>query len=599
MAADSNNPGQTRKSLAFELLGKGQASEARAILDSLCISNPADAELLFALGVANGMLGNFSDAEDYLGKAVILVPGNAHVHYNLGKAQKAQDKAEAAVANFRTACRLEPGNAAYRNDLCNALFALGQPREALVHISHATTLAPDNPSYRYNQGNVSGYLGLRDQAITAYRHALALNPGFRAARIALGDALLGAGQLDEAMSVYQPILQENPADPGALVGMAAILDKRGQFSEAGDLLAPILAAGQADAFAAATFAGFSHHINREEDAVRLAEQVLDNPQLQAGERARLYFALGRIHDRNRRHDQAFYYYSQGNALRRSDFNSREHREYVDQITQAFSPEFLSQVERAHNTSDAPVFIVGMPRSGTSLVEQILASHPEVHGAGELELLASVADSIPERTGIAGSYSMAVHALTAEITNDLAVDYLAQLAALAPENVCRIIDKMPANFMLLGLIDILFPYARIIHCRRNPLDTCLSCFFQDFAGNHPYSNNLISLGEYYREYERIMAYWRGRLRVPVYEIQYEELVANTRSVTQELVSFCGLEWDDACLNFHTSRRTVATASYDQVRQPLYASSMERWRHYEQHIGALVSALGLQPSQETPG
>ena len=589
-----NNLNQNTKARALELLGRGKASEARTMLAELYKSHAADAELLFALGIAEGMLSNFSAAEVSLRNAVAIKPDQAQIHYNLGKALKAQGKIANAVESFTAACRLEPENAAIHNDLCNALVALGHPREALTHIQHATTLAPETPNYHYNQGNVLGYLGMQDQAIAAFRQAVALNPKFRAARIALGDALMGAGKLDEALSIYKPLLQANPQDPGALVGTAAVMDKRGQFKEAGKLLEPLLSTGQIDAFAAATFAGLSHHIDREDEAVSLAEQVLENPQLRASERARLNFALGRIHDRNSRYDQAFHCYNEGNALRRSDFNICKHREYVDEIIQAFSPAFLTQAERARNTSDVPIFIVGMPRSGTSLVEQILASHPLVHGAGELELLASVADSIHEHTGETGNYHKAVHALTAEITNELAETYLAQLVALAP-NALRITDKLPANFMLLGLIDILFPSARIVHCKRNPLDTCLSCFFQDFAGNHPYSNHLVSLGNYYREYERIMAHWETVLRVPVYEIQYEDLVTRAESVTPDLIRFCDLGWDDACMDFHTSKRTVATASYDQVRQPMYTSSMARWRHYENYIGELVTALEIQTDE----
>jgi tetratricopeptide (TPR) repeat protein len=592
MTTDNNNRSQNRKSLALELLGSGKTDMARAQLADLCLSHPDDTELLFALGVADGMLGHYAAAENSLRRAAFMAPDQAIVHYNLGKALKAQDKFEQAVGSFTTACRLEQGNAAFHNDLSNALTMLGRHREALAHIQQATSLNPGTPNYHYNQGNILTYLGLNDQAVVAYRLAVALQPDFRAARIAHGDALLGMGLLDDALSVYELILQENPADPGALVGKAAVMDKRGQFNEARELLAPVLATGRIDAFATATFAGFSHHIGREGEALRLALQLLEDPRLRASERARLCFSLGHIHDRNGRFEEAFHYYTEGNGLRRSNFDSHAHRKYVDQIIATFSPAYMSHAERARNTSEIPVFIVGMPRSGTSLVEQILASHPQVHGAGELELLASVADSIPERTGKTGNFSQAVHALTADITNELAAAYLDQLTAHDP-TARRITDKLPANFMLLGLVEILFPSARIIHCKRNPLDTCLSCFFQDFAGNHPYSGNLASLGEYYLEYQRIMAHWRTLLRIPVYDIQYEELVANAESVTPDLIKFCGLEWDDACLDFHMSQRTVATASYDQVRRPLYTSSMARWRHYEGYIGELINTLGIQP------
>jgi len=247
--------------------------------------------------------------------------------------------------------------------------------------------------------------------------------------------------------------------------------------------------------------------------------------------------------------------------------------------------------RASVRSDRPVFIVGMPRSGTSLIEQILASHPQVFGAGELTDIVRLPLSLHTMLGTERKYPQCLSLLTQDRIDTFAQHYLDKLASLSPD-ASRVIDKMPGNFMHLGFIELLFPDARIIHCMRDPLDTCLSCYFQDFSRSHPYSYDLENLGAFYNEYRKIMQHWRSVLSIPMYEIQYEELVADQEMKSRELVEFCGLEWDERCLNFHETKRYVGTASYDQVRQPMYKKSAGRWKNYENRIDVLKKSLKYQ-------
>ena len=224
----------------------------------------------------------------------------------------------------------------------------------------------------------------------------------------------------------------------------------------------------------------------------------------------------------------------------------------------------------------------------SLLE-ILSCHPSVHGGGELLELPGIVSSLPAETGSNKDFPACVSQLTQSVVDRMAEGYLERLTKLAP-GALRITDKLPHNFQHVGLIRLLFPNARILHCARNPLDTCLSCYFADFQGQHPYMYDLTSLGLHYHEYRRLMQHWRDALGIPMLEVRYEDLVENQEEISRSMIEYCGLEWDDRCLDFHKSDRRALTASYDQVRQPVYTRSVERWRNYEKYLQPLQDALG---------
>jgi hypothetical protein len=232
----------------------------------------------------------------------------------------------------------------------------------------------------------------------------------------------------------------------------------------------------------------------------------------------------------------------------------------------------------------------MPRSGTSLVEQILCSHPAIYGAGELAFLTEAADELWKMTGSALPYPGYLQGIKHVHLETVAKNYLDKLSRLATGNELRITDKMPANYWYLGLIYLLFPKARVIHCVRNPLDTCLSIYFQNFANAHKYTNNLKSIGRVYTIYRQLMGYWRSVLEYPIMDVQYEELLANQEAVSRRLVEYCGLPWDGRCLQFQDNPRMVMTASHDQVRRAFYKTSINRWKNYQPFIGPLLAELG---------
>jgi hypothetical protein len=303
----------------------------------------------------------------------------------------------------------------------------------------------------------------------------------------------------------------------------------------------------------------------------------------------LHFALGRTAGKAGADAAAFGHFAAGNRLKRAtlDYDGAATGDNFARAAAAFDAAFFARHQGAGDASALPIVIVGMPRSGTTLVEQILASHPEVHGAGELPELGALATALAARTG--GRYPECASAADAAAWGELGADYAAALAALAPDKA-RVCDKLPGNFSRLGLLRAMAPNAAIIHCRRDPLDTCYSCYSQLFAEGQPFAYEQTELGLYYREYEALMAHWHAVLPGRILEVRYEDVVGDLEGQARRLLEHCGLEWDPRCLEFHTTRRTVRTASLVQVRQPIYSSSIGRWRRHEKELAPLIEALG---------
>jgi hypothetical protein len=305
--------------------------------------------------------------------------------------------------------------------------------------------------------------------------------------------------------------------------------------------------------------------------------------------------LGKAYGDLNRPEPALRHLLAGNALKRPevDYDEAVTLGKLERSKAAFTPERLARLRGLGDPSDRPIFVVGMPRSGTTLIEQILASHPRVFGAGELMHFSHSAGHVCEPPGATVPYPEMMASITGEQLRTLGARYLEAVAAAVPRSrgAPHFTDKMPANFRLVGLIHLALPNARIIHARRDAVDTCLSCFSKLFAGSQPFSFDLGELGRYYRVYDSLMAHWRAVLpQGAMLEVQYEELIADFEPQARRIIAYCGLEWDDACRAFHRTERPVRTASAVQVRQPLYASAVGRGRPYEPWLGPLLAALG---------
>lgn len=616
------------KDKALALLKNNQLSEARDLYANICEGQAGDdPEAWYMLGTVNGMLGLIDEAGNCFRKAIAIRPDFADAHRNLGNVYSQQNRPNEALECYQKGLRLNPDDAGAYINLGNLLQNMGRIDDAAASFREALRLNPDfaiayynlgnlhmvqgnldesrecyeralqldpgSIEIRNNLGNVLKYLGWVDEALECYRQVLRLNPNHLGAFYNMGLALELRGQFDEALECYRQVLRLNPGHVPAIAGEASALARQGKFEAAYERLRPCLETGVEDSAAVAiTLASFCRHVNQCKAAIAMMERLLGQDEHAIGrfDRINLHFSLGKLYDAAGEFKDAFDHYRRGNTLKASSFDCNEHIRYVDDLIDTYSSAFMDRAPRSSIASQRPVFIVGMPRSGSSLVEQILASHPQVYGAGELQDIGRMTMALPSLLTTDRPYPQCMSAMTQDLCDTLAQRYLDRLSKL-DVGAARVTDKMPRNFLHLGLIALLFPGARIIHCIRNPLDTCVSCYFQNFGGGSNFADDLSNLGAYYLQYQRLMRHWGDTLGLPVMTIHYEEMVADQERMSRALVEFCGLEWDENCLRFFESKRAVATASYDQVRQPMYNKSVQRWRHYEAYLGPLKKALAI--------
>jgi len=355
-----------------------------------------------------------------------------------------------------------------------------------------------------------------------------------------------------------------------------------------EAIKPFLESDNANSQIVCMFAKLSGSLGKGKEALSRIEHTLKDTHLTVQQRIDLHFRAAEIHNRNKDYEKAMENYNKANALKPVTFDLQQHAELIDDLIDSFTREAFAELPQAAITSDRPVFILGMPRSGTSLVEQILSCHNGIYGAGELMEIGSFATELGFRIGTPAPAIERLESLSQSSLDKVARQYLAKLEQLSSDED-RVTDKMPGNYLWLGLIQLLFPGARIIHTCRNPLDACLSCYFTDFNGVHEYAYDLDDLGHYYCEYRRLMEHWHGVLSVPILDVAYEELVTNTEEVSRTIVEFCGLGWDPGVLNFHESEWLVSTASYLQVKKPIYTSSIGRWNSYAKYLAPLQEVL----------
>jgi tetratricopeptide (TPR) repeat protein len=553
MAPKSNLRTRHMKQQALSLLHQNRLPEAKALYLEVSRIDQDDPDNWAMLGVVMARSGEMQAAASCFGKAIALRPGFAEAHYNLGKACKEAGDLEAAVASYEAALRLRP-------DWQDAWF---------------------------NLGIVLDLLGRLREAERCYRQVLSIDPGYSRAHKALGNVLISLGDLDGSAECFASLERAVPGSVDARIGHAKVLERRGEVAEAAAMARQVIEAGPRNLEADLLYASLC---GPEEAIARLQPWLADQGhRIERRSLVTVHFTLGDLHDRLGKYAPAFEHYQAAHRLKARQYDLAAFSSLVGDMISVFSPESMSAAPRATHGSVRPIFIVGMPRSGTTLVEQILSSHPDVFGAGELEEIRHIT---LEMLGVDGSGRIqagGLRDLTTETCNQFAARYLANVDGLA-QGQARVTDKMPQNFIGLGVIALLFPGAAIIHCRRNPVDTCLSCFTTDFGATHDYANDLSTLGGYYREYRRMMRHWKGVLEIPMLEVDYEALVADQEATTRALLEYCGLDWNDQCLRFFDSGRSVATSSYDQVRQPIYSRSVGKWKKYAAWLAPLIDALG---------
>jgi tetratricopeptide (TPR) repeat protein len=608
------------------LLALRRAEDALGQFEQALTLGPNAAEVHVNCGKALAALSRWDEAAARFERAIAMRPGNAEAHSGLAHAFAAAKRHEDAIAHFQTALALRPDVADGHNDLGNALAALGRFNEAIAQYQKALSLRPDFAESYNNLGSALLDLDRAAEAMAAYERAVSLRPGFAQAHCNLGKALATLDRHDEAIAQFEKTIALKPDFEPAYHGLGSALAVLGRSEEAIATYdrrlavkpdAPDLHYGLG--YALQTFGRLDESRQAFERAVALAPRraelyralaeakrfTSDDPHLLAMEKlaqdmtslgvkeqTELHFALGSAYEGLQRHDQALEHFLKGNALKRRAIGYDEAATLgmFERVAAAFTPELMRRHEGAGDPSPVPIFIVGMARSGTTLVEQMLASHPRVFGAGERKDFPAAMASVFGKEGEGTSFPERLASMTGEGFRRIGAHYVERLRALAPAAE-RITDKMPANFRFAGVIHLALPNACIIHTRRDPVDTCLSCFSKLFGGRQPYSYDLGELGRYYQAYEKLMAHWRRVLPDGIMlEVRYEDLVSDFEPQARRIVAHAGLEWDEACLAFYKTERPVRTASATQVRQPVYQSAVGRGRRYGTKLAPLLETLG---------
>jgi tetratricopeptide (TPR) repeat protein len=485
-----------------------------------------------------------------------------------------------ATALYEEAIELDPTHAEAINNLGSALSYLGRYEEAERCFRDAMRIRPNFPDPHANLGVLLRQKSYLADSEAFLRRALKLRPNDLDARVNLGLTLMVLGRMRDARACFAKVLKSAPRHVFALFGMGRIATLEGRFADAETTLKRIIQIDPKMTNAWAAVPLTRKMTDADSEWLKGAEGIAVSA-IHPMEEANLRFSMGKYCDDVNDFAQAFRHFKRGNELLKSgaeDYDRKGRSLFIDELIRVYSRESISNIGAAGSSSAKPVFVVGMPRSGTSLAEQIIASHPAAHGAGELDFWVAQ---------IAKGAGQAI--LSEPSRAKMAQEYLRVLEGFS-KTASRIVDKAPANSDFLGLIYSVFPNARIIHMQRDPIDTCLSCYFQQFLMGMNFTMDLSDLVHYYREHQRIMAHWRTVLPPEfILDVPYEELVADQENWSSKMLDFIGLEWDARVLEFHTTDRQVTTASAWQVRQKIYKSSVARWHNYEKFIGPL-KALG---------
>jgi tetratricopeptide (TPR) repeat protein len=494
-----------------------------------------------------------SEAEELCHRVLARSPNHALALYILGSMGVDFDN-ELAIKYLARAVAQEPGNPYYQLSLGDACLRIGDYPLAVKHLERARELKPDLIESVCKLAEAYTKFEKADLAMPLYQAAFAMDPHNKTARMDFASTLVALGRMDEATACLNENIAQRIDVPWSYRTLAEVR----KFSNEPPEFKSIL------------------------DELRKAATPAEEPY-------ELHMAAGKILDDLGRYDEAMDHFLKAAENRAYNFNIESYRRQVDLLIDLFSPEFFAARAGYGVPSEVPVFVLGMPRSGTTLTEQICASHPDVYGAGELTKLArmSVVNGLSLQSG--RPFGQAIVSMTKQQSIILAEEYLSNSRLYAP-TAQRIIDKMPHNFERIGLIALLFPRARIIRCTRDPIDNCFSCFTSNLNSAHQYISDLSVLGRYYREYDRLMRHWEAVLPGWIFENRYEDLVADQEGQSRRLMEHIGVGWDDACLRFFDKTGAVRTLSRWQVRQPIYRSSLKRWKNYEGRLQPLVDALG---------
>jgi tetratricopeptide (TPR) repeat protein len=539
--------------LSGVLTKAGRAEDAQLALEESFRLQPERAQIIEA--IEHQRAERFKDAERIYRDILRNDPTNANATRLLGSIATELGRYRMATRMLRNAVKLAPNFFGAWTDLARALLECEEFDECREAIDEALRLEPELAYPWMLLGNMFSKAGRYEEAADAFRTALDKQPDHGGSLAGLGNALKTIGQQDEAIERYRAAIRTFPAFGEAWWSLANL--KTFRFTD---------------------------------DEVAVMERQVADESLIDETRVNLNYALGKAYEDRGDYADAFFHYSRGAEIRRPhESYDPVQTEYVhDQIIATITPEFIAANEGVGDPDPAPIFIVGLPRSGSTLIEQILASHSQVDGTHELPDLPRVVTSISQQRLGGKTYPLGLAEMSPGQFRDLGQQYLESTRRHRGDNPF-FTDKMPNNFASVGLLQLILPNASIVNARRHPLDSCMGSFKQLFYKGQSFTYDLIELGEYYLEYDRLMNWWHEILPGKVLDVHYEQMVGNQEQETRRLISHCGLPWEDACLEFYKTDRAVNTASSEQVRQPIYSKSVNSWRRFEDELQPLIEVL----------
>ena len=605
------------------LLKLNRAEEAEHHLRLTTELAPSFAKPFEDLGVLLLRQGRFEESANTLQNAVRLDPSLESAHFNLGKAlaklgkgkeadaafeasfalspikkllaeaaeYHKQGKLEESEALYRKALNDDPGNIDATRMLGLIAAAAGQTDEAKFLLQQVIERAPDFFIAHIDLGNILKDQDHYEEAIACFQRAIAIEPRNPHAQFLLASTLSPAAFTDEALDAYQACLDILPEHPGALLGIGHMLKTVGRQEEGIAAYRKCIDIKPGNGETYWSLANLKTFRFTDEEIAKMEDQVASGKVDNEGSEANFLFALAKAHEDAKDHKKAWDYYQRGNKLQRSlvKYDPVSTEVVNNDLVEAFTKELMDEKRGLGCQDKAPIFILGLPRSGSTLLEQIIASHSMVEGTSELPYISRITQSLNRNRADGLSYPGAIRELGTVALEALGEEYLQLSQMHRKEGAPRFIDKMPNNFPSAGFINLILPKAKIIDARRNPLDACFGNFRQLYAKGQPFTYDLTDIGEYYLQYQRMMDHWNTVMPGQILHVQYEDTVMDLESQVRRILEFLELPWEDACLNYHETDRAVRTASSEQVRQPIYTGAINHWRKYEQHLDELLEVL----------
>ena len=583
------------------LYSSGKINEAIETIKALNESYPNVPLLFNILGACYMKLGQTDAAEKMFATAVAIKPDYAEAHFNHGFALKDAGKIDLAVGSYRKAIGLLPNYPMAHNNLGNALLELKQYDVAIEHFEWAVAYQPDFFEAHNNLGLANREINQIHSAIENFEKAIAIKPSFSKAHINLGNAFGELGQKDASIKCFEQALAIEPDNANAHVSIGTVFKELGQLEKAIKSFERAIAANPNYGVAYYNLTSMKQNSINEELASKM-RSILSSNDLRQSDRINFCFALANVYEKLEKKNDFFKFLNEGNRLRKEELDSslERYQGTMTVVKKIFSsmPLINKKLSSYETSTIRPIFIVGMPRCGSTLVEQIMSSHRNVHGAGEIQSLRTILAPIIQ------DYVKNDPVFTLDISSNkknqepnisdnnflsIRQQYLDALSQLnAPEKI--ITDKSLLNFRFIGIILKAFPEAKIIHLKRDARAICWSIYKNNFPQpGIGFGNNMQDLAGYYSSYSEMMTFWHERFPNKIYDLNYENLTTNQEEETKKLLKYCELDWDKNCLNFHTNKRAVKTASNLQVRQKMYQGSSEAWKKYETHLEPLIKSL----------